>query len=261
MLVDDRGRIAGRFNLVDIAAAVLLFLIVPLAVGAYLLFRTPPPTLDNVTPKMLVEGPGQRLEIDGTNLRPFLRVSFNSTPAASFLLGSTTYALVDVPELAPGVYDVVLFDYAREVARLPKAVTIARVAADAELEVDGAFKDASDAVAALLKVGAKLPSADQPIADVIAVGAPSPGAMRLRVGTETVTVPTAQRDLPATLHVRCTTAPGPDGIARCTIPGPAGRTVLAPDALLTFSTPTGAAVFQVTAARAAKPGGVGASHP
>jgi len=251
-VLDDRGRIAGRFNVVDVAAAVLLFLLVPVGIAAYLLFRAPAPTLATITPKTLFEGPGQRLEIDGTNLRPFMRVSFDATPAASFLLGSTRYALVDVPELAPGAYDVVLFDYAREVARLPKALTIARVATDAELEVDGAFKGASDALVAELKAGDTLLSSDQPIANVVAVGKPSSGEMRVRVGADTVVVPAAQRDLPATLRVKCSTAPGADGIARCMLPGPGGRIVVAPDALVTFATHGGPAVFQVAAARAPK---------
>ena len=254
MLVDDRGRIAGRFNAIDVAAAALLFLLVPVGIAAYLLFRAPAPTLATVTPKTLFEGPGQRLEIDGTNLRPYMRVTFNAIPAASFLLGSTKYALVDVPELPPGAYDVALFDYAREVARLPKALTIARVAEDAELEVDGAFKRASDALVAELKPGDALLASDQPIATLVTVGRPSAGEMRVRVGADTVVVPAGQRDLPATLRVKCSTAPGADGIARCMVPGPSGRIVVAPDAVLTFATRSGPAVFQIAAARAPKRG-------
>jgi len=261
MLVDDRGRIAGRFNVVDIAAVVVVFLLVPLAIAAYLLFRAPAPAIASVTPRTLFEGPGQRLEIDGANLRPFMRVTFDTIPAASFLLGSTKYALVDVPELPPGLYDVVLFDYAREVARLPKALTIARVAGDAELEVEGAFKAASDALVAELKPGDALLSSNEPIADVIAVGKPSAGEMRVRVGGDTVTVRAGERDLPATLRVRCSTMPGGDGIARCLVRAPSGRIAIAPDALLTFATRSGGtAVFQIIAARAAQPR-AGATRP
>jgi len=253
-LLDDRGRIGGRFNVVDIAAVVVVFLLVPLAIAAFLLFRAPAPALVSVTPKTLVEAPGQRLEIDGANLRPFMRVTFDGIPAASFLLGSTNYALVDVPALAPGVYDVVLFDYAREVARLPKALTIARLAVDAELEVDGAFKAASEALAAELKPGDALLSSNQPIADVVSLGRLSAGEMRVRVGAETVTVRAGQHDLPATLRVRCSTMPGADGLARCMVPAPAGPVAIAPDAVLTFATRSGSsAVFQIGAARAAQP--------
>ena len=123
----DRSRVGGRFNLVDAIAAIVLVVLIPVAYGAYLLFRTPAPTLVSVVPATLVEGSKQRVEIDGANLRPFMRVSFGTTPAASFLLGSTKYALVDLPELKPGAYDVVLYDYMQEVARLPKALAIAPV--------------------------------------------------------------------------------------------------------------------------------------
>ena len=123
------------------------------AYGAFLLFRTPRPTIVSVVPATLLEGSRQRLEIDGTNLRPFMRVSFDTTPAKSFLIGSTKYALVDLPDLKPGTYDVVLYDYMQEVARLPKAFTVAPLATDVQLEVIGAFKSASDTLAANLKVG------------------------------------------------------------------------------------------------------------
>ena len=116
--LDTDRRSSLRFNLVDVVVAIVILGLIPIAYGAYLLFRTPPPTLVSVSPVRLFEGHNQRLEIDGANLRPFMRVSLNSTPARSFLIGSTKYALVDLPDLKPGEYDVVLFDAVREVARL-----------------------------------------------------------------------------------------------------------------------------------------------
>ena len=155
---------------------------IPVGYGAYLLFRTPRTTLVSIVPATLLEGSRQRVEIDGANLRPFMRVSFDTTPAKSFLLGSTKYALVDLPDLKPGAYDVVLYDYMQEVARLPKAITIAPIATDVELEVVGAFKSPFDALMNL-KVGDRFPPGATAIAEVIAVGAPTSGDLRLRVGT------------------------------------------------------------------------------
>src|SRR4029077_14290413 len=86
---DDSRRGTVRFNLVDAAVAIVILGLIPLAYGSYLLFRTQPPTLVSVSPAQLFEGHSQRLEIDGTNLRPFLRVSFNAVQAKSFLIGST----------------------------------------------------------------------------------------------------------------------------------------------------------------------------
>lgn len=249
-VLDERGRIAGRFNIIDVAAAVIVLVLVPLAIAAYVLFRTPAPTLAGVSPATLIEGPGQRIEVNGANLRPFMRVTFGTTPASAYFLGSTKYALVDVPPLKPGTYDVVLFDYAREVARLPKALTIAPVATDAELELEGAFKAPSAAVAAELKAGAAFSDAGRPIARVVAVGGAVPSDIRFRVGNDSVVVPLTSHDLAATVQVKCSTGRSSDGVARCVVPLGDDRIVVAPDALLTFQTAQGPVLFQIVRARA-----------
>jgi hypothetical protein len=251
-VLDDRGRVAGRFNVVDGVVAIVLLVLIPVAYGGFLLFRTPTPTIVSVAPAALLEGSRQRLEIDGTNLRPFMRVSFNTTPAKSFLIGSTKYALVDLPDLKPGTYDVVLYDYQREVARLPKAFTVAPLATNVQLEVVGAFKSASDTLAATLKAGDKFPATGNAIAEVVAVGAPIPGELRLRVGDDMVRVASPDRDLPATLRLKCYSVRGPDGTARCMVPGVDEPVAVAPDALLTLSTPQGPLLFQIATARAPK---------
>ena len=252
-VLDERGRLAGRFNVVDLCAAVVLLLLVPLAIASYLLFRTPAPTLASITPKTLFQGPNQRIEIDGANLRPFMRVSFDAVPANSFLLGSTKYALADVPALKPGVYDVVLYDYAREVARLPKALTIAAPATDVTLEIVGRFQGVADEAAGALKVGAPLPSAASPLATIVSIGARAPGALRLKVGDETIAVSSTRQDVDATLRVTCATTRGADAALRCVVPMPDQPVVVAPDALLTFATPSGPLVFQIASAHAPTP--------
>jgi hypothetical protein len=128
-LIDDRGRIGGRLNMIDAAAVVVLLLLVPLGFASYLLFRTPTPSLTRVVPATLLEGPDQRLEIDGENLRPFMRVSFNTTPAPSFPAGQHQTRWSVFP-IEAGHYDIVLYDYMREVARLPNALTVAPTPTD-----------------------------------------------------------------------------------------------------------------------------------
>jgi len=249
-LIDDRGRVGGRINVVDLAAAIVVLALVPLAFAAYALFRTPAPTLSRITPATLFQGQPQRIEIDGTNLRPFMRVSIDTVPARSFLLGSTKYAIVDLPDLRPGSYDVVLYDYMQEVARLRNALTVAPVPTDVELDVDGAFTTLTDTAAAGVKAGNKLPSPERPLAEVLSVGAPGAGDLHLRFGGETITVPQRSRNLPATLRVKCSTVPDRDGTAHCTVPGPDQPIVVAPGALLTWTTAYGPLVFQITSARA-----------
>ena len=252
-VIDERGRVGGRVNLVDVAAAVVLLVLIPVAVGAYLLFRTPRPTLVSVSPATVSEGPNQRLEINGTNLRPFMRVSFDTVPAKSFLIGSTRYALVDLPDLKPGVYDVVLYDYMQEVVRLPKALTVAPIATDVELEVVGRFKSAPEALAAQLKVGDKFPSVEQPLVEVRSIGPVTRGDLRLRVGEETVTVPLSRQELAATLRVKCSIQRAPDGSVRCTVPLPDQHVVVAPDAVFLLAMPQGPVVFQIASASAPAP--------
>jgi hypothetical protein len=249
-LVDDRGRVGRRVNLVDAAAALVVLGFIPVMLGAYLLFRTPAPTLVRISPATLPEGPNQRLEINGTNLRPFMRVSFETIPAGSFLLGSTKYALVDVPHLNPGVYDVILYDYMKEVARLPKALTIAPMATDVELEVLGAFKSKPETLTAHLKVGDRFPSAENAVVQVLAIGEPVPGDLRVRVGDGTITVPLSRQDLSATLRVKCYIVRAPDGAIRCTVPLPDQHVVVAPGAMLTLAMPQGPVLFQIASAQA-----------
>ena len=249
-LVDERGRVGGRVNLIDAFVAVVILVLIPVAYGAYLLFRTPPAKLKSVSPARLFEAHNQRVEIEGTNLRPFMRVSFNRIQAKAFFIGSTTYAFVDVQDLKPGTYDVVLFDYAQEVDRLPKALTVVPMVTDVEVEVVGAFKSPPEGLGTRLKPGDKFPPDANPVAEVVAVGAAVPGDLRLRIGDDTVRVPVGRSDVPATLRMRCYTARQPDGTVRCMIPGSGEATVLAPDALLTLLSHSGELSFQIATVRA-----------
>jgi hypothetical protein len=129
-LVDDRGRVFGRFNPVDVFVFVLVVVMIPIAYGAYALFRTPQAKLTSVDPKQFPAGPSLRLRGNGTNLRPSMRVSVNTVQGRTFMIRTTETADVDLPDLEPSSYDVVLYDYAQEVDRLPKVLTIAACAAN-----------------------------------------------------------------------------------------------------------------------------------
>jgi len=102
-----------------------------IACGAFLLFRTPAPRIVSVaryptTWRRAARGgwlPGS-LQLRGSGLRPTLRASIGSTPALGFAFEDPNSAQVLVGTLAPGAHDLVLYDGAREVARLPKAVVV-----------------------------------------------------------------------------------------------------------------------------------------
>lgn len=247
-IVDERGRVAGRINLIDAVAAVAIVVLVPVAYGAYLLFRTPPATLRAVQPAKVYQGPNGRVTIEGENLRPFMRVSFNTIQGRTFLIGSTKAAQIDLPDLEPGTYDVVLFDYMREVSRLPKALTILPLSPTptVEMQVSGSFKEITESLANQLRVGTKFPSTGDPLAEVIAVAPRRAAGLRLRAGEATfrLSLP-GEFELPATLRLKCFTQANPDGSIHCAMSGPQFSAIVARDSYLTLAGPTGWVSFQI----------------
>ena len=257
-VIHDRPATARRLNLVDAAVILVLAILIPLAYLAYLLFRPPPPRLVAVTPTSIVQGISGRLLIHGQNLRPFMRISLNDVQAKNFAITSVTGAEADLPTtLAPGTYDAVLYDYAQEVSRLPRAVTVVPAAPTPSLTllVGGAFVGLERAGVERLKPGLKLPQGDTPdkgVAEVVSVGAPTTAAVRIRVGDSFVATPVADRLLvPATVRVICYTEPLGDGTLRCIVPNAPQPVPLVPDAFLTFRTAEQWYSFQISDVRGA----------
>ena len=73
-----------------------------------------------------------------------------------------------------------------------------------------------------------------------------PGRLRVRAGDITLSVPTAQTDLPATLKLQCWFATNLDGSVRCMMSGPDQPAVVAPDSVLTLKGPQGWLNFQIS---------------
>jgi uncharacterized protein DUF4330 len=248
-MIDERGRIAGRVNVIDLAAVLLIIVAFPIAYGAYLLFRSPEPTLIGIEPKTVHKEPEQRVIISGQNLRPYLRVSFNTVQGKSFLIGNTKFAQVDLPDLEPGTYDVVLFDFSREVARLKQAFIVLPLAHIPLLEmiVSGSFKQVPEQLANDLKVGTKFPPTGDAVGEILSVGPRRPASFRLRIGPSVVTVPLDDFEVPATLKVHCYTQQNPDGTLRCEMSAPRAVATVAPDSNLTLAGPQGWLNFQIEA--------------
>ncbi len=249
-LIDERGRVAGRVNLIDGVVAFLILVLIPMAFGAYLLFRTPPATLTGINPPRLYQGANLRIEVQGENLRPFMRVRFNMLQGRTFEIGGTRGAMVDLPDLAPGVYDVVLYDYMQEVSRLPKALTILPLAPvpAVEMQVAGAFKGVSPDRLQKLKVGSAFPPTGVPTAEIVALGAAAPSAIMLKAGTTALRVPIlGQTDLPATLKVHCFVVTNADGSLKCAVQGPVQQADVAPGSTLSLAGPDGWMTFQIDA--------------
>ena len=48
-VIDERGRLFGTINLIDLGVILCAAVLMPLAYGAYVLFHTPPPRLTGVS--------------------------------------------------------------------------------------------------------------------------------------------------------------------------------------------------------------------
>lgn len=243
--IDRQGRVFGRLNVVDAGILLIIGLAIPAAYAAHRLFRDPPATLVRIAPVAVEYSTTRLVEITGEHFRPYLRVSFGDQQAASFQFYGPTQAFVPVPALEPGVYDVVLHDYMREVSRLPQALTVTGpiTPPPISLRIDGAYVGLTAAAAAALQIGQPMNATDGLYAHIETTGDPRPAVARVRV-SDAVTVPVPMADLlelPATLVLTCPTSVGPGGVLRCAT----GGVTLAPDMHLSFESPAGRLLFRV----------------
>src|SRR3954465_1269981 len=171
-LIDEQGRVLGRLNLVDAAAVLFLLVLLPGAYLSYRLFRDPPAKLTAVNPARLRTDGVQQIEVRGENLRPYMRVSFNDVQGRTFLFYSPTSAFVQVPDLPPGTYDIVLYDYLQAVSRLPAAFTVDAPPPPATIVVDvsGWLSPLTADQVPLLVAGFQLTESGAPVAQVLSAG-------------------------------------------------------------------------------------------
>lgn len=211
-IIDERGRIWGRVNLVDFAIGVFCLLLVPLAYGAYVLFRTPTPTTAAIEPASLQQGKDLRVKLTGTGFRPFLTASVGVAHAPGMLVESPSAAEIRLPDLDPGTYDLALYDESREVARRPNAITIVGPPApppappQVVVQVSGTFTSVPEQVARTFVVGTQFPEGSaQPVAEIVALRPAAAVVARVATATGVLErqVPGMVR-VPAVLRVRCT---------------------------------------------------------
>ncbi|MEO7158288.1 MAG: IPT/TIG domain-containing protein [Vicinamibacterales bacterium] len=200
-MVDAEGRVFGRWNVVDAAVVVFVLGLIPLLYGAAMLFREPVPALRSVEPAVLPAGPNGRVTIKGENFRPYMRVSFGANQGANFKFKSVNEAEIDLHEMAPGVYDVVLYDVAQEQSRLPKAFTILPSPLPAmRVTLVGVFGNLDAERAKTLKVGDVIDG----VGTIRALGEPMPAQLRVNSNGLTVDIPVDKAFmLPAEVESPC----------------------------------------------------------
>lgn len=247
-LVDRQGRVFGRWSALDVVIAFLLLGLIPLLYGAFLLFRPAVPSLTSVEPSQVTFGEIVNVTVRGNHLRPYMRVSFNDQQGKSFLFADSTKAVVEVSNLPPGIYDVILYDYAQERARIAKGfAVIALPRPQAELDVIGTFTAVNDQVASQLKSDVELTG----LGRILRVGTREPSVTRTRVGEdELVNVASgAGFNVPAVIRANCTLIVR-GGLASCV----ALETTLVRDVILTVAVANIRTFFQIDQVRAAATG-------
>lgn len=223
-IIDERGRVFGRLNVVDAALAGVLLILIPAAYGSYLLFRDPVPTLTSVQPASLPQGPDWQVEIRGEHFRPYLRVTFNNSQGRTFLFVNPTTAVVPLPDLAPGKYDVILYDYMREVARMPGAFTV-EPPMTAQVEIDGELMWPTQKQIETIRAGVTLDEGGTPV-EFLSVQPAERATLQVSVGAPTLLmIPAAgqEQQIPVRVRTVCTVQTSGDGSGRCAIGGVALR--------------------------------------
>lgn len=221
-MVDSRGRLFGRVNLVDAAVALFLIALLPVGYGAYLLFRPTAPRIDSVTTAELNKEEfriasgatiAAKVKVRGTGFNPLLRAHIGDQRALAFVFENPNSADVLVGDMPAGTYDLILFDGVQEVARARNAVQINH-SQGALVRAVGRLTSLTDEQVARLKPGFKSGEAIRGGFEVVAIGAPRPAHSRVRLGDAGIDVPSGSREWPAVLLVHCDGA-GSD----CTVGG------------------------------------------
>src|SRR4051812_34904710 len=117
-VIDDKGRVLGRVNLIDAALLIFVLALIPIGAVAYAVFRERPPRVDEVRPSSQPAGLSRRIRLTGDNFRPYMRlfVSRAGEPFSltrrhvpsiegRFVVESQHEVDVELPPLAAGTYD------------------------------------------------------------------------------------------------------------------------------------------------------------
>ena len=241
-VIDDRGRLFGKLNLIDVITVAVLLGLIPLGYVAFLLFRVPMPIITSIEPTQIRRGDSATLKLRGSGFRPFLVARLGDNESYGFLVQSPTAAEVKVPDIPPGNYDLVLYDQARELVRIPGAVTVIATRVPSaparwirpapplpppvmQLRVVGEFIGMSRDDAELIRGGLKLsgPVVERwndrrrtMTAEVLSVGATQDGVRRFRTGSalniNAVTITASAPDevhVPALIRASCVINPNP----------------------------------------------------
>jgi hypothetical protein len=205
-IIDDRGRVFGRINLIDVLVLLFLVALVPIAYTAFTLFRTPAPRITAVEPANVPVGTEMRVKVKGTGLRSLFRANIGEMPASAYLFESERSADVLFSNVQPGKYDLALYDGVQEVARLKGAVTVLPPAAPPMTHVRllGAFVELDAARAQQLATGQRFPSSGPAATEILAIGKPRVDERWIKTVDATIATPVSGiTQVPTLIRTEC----------------------------------------------------------
>ena len=209
-IIDSRGRLFGRVNLVDAAVAAFALALVPLAYGTYLLFQPVRPHIESVSPAEITKEERRvgssllrgKLKVKGTGFNPMLRARLGDVQALGFVFENPNSADVLVGPMAPGAHDLILLDGVQEVARAAGAVTIREESNDFVRAVGGLTVLAPE-TASTLVVGDAAPQ-PSPVFEIVSVGPPKAARSRVSLAHTQVDLPREGRvEREVVVNLRC----------------------------------------------------------
>ena len=231
-LIDDRGRLFGRFNLIDVAVVLLAAAAIGFVALGYALFRLPsPPEVTSVSPNRVPANEEHSLQLKGQNFRAFLRtylgrtgdVDFVKRPLpedkqdgftltnatrVQFLLETPTLAEIKIPPLGVGSYDLHFYDEAGHVGVKVAAFEVVPQESTgpgtATLIVGGSFGGLTREEAAAVKADERVSSGDLTWGDVLSVGPLKPDEAPITVVDRVIPTPVVGLfQVPAKVRVHC----------------------------------------------------------
>lgn len=235
-LLDDRGRLLGRLNLVDGAVLVGALLLAWGVYTVYSVFRLPSaPEIVSVDPATQTAGDAARVKLRGRDFLPFMRVFVqrsgekpafvheNERPVdaftlvnrtqAEFVVESPTTAEVRLPNrMEAGTYDLLFFDETRHLGTQRSAFTLTPppnpppvAVPTALVRAYGAFQRLSTTDAELVRPGARFQADEgREWLEILSIGTTAPAAAAL--DTKRGVVPVAldgNVGVPAFVRVHC----------------------------------------------------------
>ncbi len=174
-VLDSKGRLFGRVNVIDAAVLAVVVAAIPAAVVGYRSLRHNAIEITAVVPSTITAGQPARAHLDGAGFRPYLQAYFAAaekpfvlsqadrmSQKTTYLLSSAVGVELQLPALEAGTYDLHLYDQGRRVASRPEAITVREPTPQATRQVKVRFYPPAETVP-LIRIGDR----DQPGGAVI----------------------------------------------------------------------------------------------